>query len=86
MYYNNNDIRIEDQNIPKISDDEIKFRFLILDYHSESRRYKQLNLIDSHHKNMQKLEQKVIDLKKEIKVLRRERDHYKEIIKEHNLL
>jgi hypothetical protein len=32
------------------------------------------------------LSETIIDLKKEIKVLRRERDHYKEIIKEHNLL
>ena len=32
------------------------------------------------------LSEEIIDLKKEIKVLRRERDHYKEIIKEHNLL
>jgi len=32
------------------------------------------------------LREEFIDLKKEIKVLRRERDHYKAIIKEHNLL
>ncbi|MFX0073229.1 MAG: hypothetical protein ACFFAO_19290 [Candidatus Hermodarchaeota archaeon] len=32
------------------------------------------------------LTETLIELKKEIKVLRRERDHYKEIIKEHNLL
>lgn len=32
------------------------------------------------------LNETIIDLKKEIKVLRRERDHYKEIIKEHDLL
>ena len=32
------------------------------------------------------IKDEIIDLKKDIKVLRRERDHYKSIIKEHNLL
>ncbi|MGV9202971.1 MAG: hypothetical protein ACOC44_03005 [Promethearchaeia archaeon] len=32
------------------------------------------------------LADQIIDLKKDIKVLRRERDHYKEIVKEHDLL
>ncbi|MFX1555089.1 MAG: coiled-coil domain-containing protein, partial [Promethearchaeota archaeon] len=34
----------------------------------------------------QNLNQEVIDLKKELKVLRRECDHYQNIVKEHNLL
>lgn len=32
------------------------------------------------------IKQELIDMKKELKVLRRERDHYKKIVREHNLL
>ena len=32
------------------------------------------------------IKEEIFDLKKEIKVLRRERDHYKKIVKEKNLL
>ena len=42
--------------------------------------------ISSKDEEKEKLKDQSLDLKKEIKVLRRERDHYKKIVKENNLL
>ncbi len=44
------------------------------------------NKISSEVDVQENLKEVTIDLKKEIKVLRRERDHYKEIIKKKNLI
>ncbi|MCK4560815.1 MAG: hypothetical protein KAV45_13610 [Calditrichia bacterium] len=53
--------------IDDISNDELDFRFLVWDYHAESRRYKQLVLIGSQHEEVPKLEKEVINLKNEVK-------------------
>jgi chromosome segregation ATPase len=42
--------------------------------------------ISSVDEEKEKLKEQSLDLKKEVKVLRRERDHYKKIVKENNLL
>ncbi len=42
--------------------------------------------ISSGNEEKEKLKDQSLDLKKEVKVLRRERDHYKKIVKENNLL
>jgi chromosome segregation protein len=42
--------------------------------------------LNSKDEEKDKVKDEILDLKKEIKVLRRERDHYKKLVKEHNLL
>jgi len=42
--------------------------------------------ISSEGTSKNKLNEQIIDLKKEVKVLRRERDHYQKLVKKHNLL
>ncbi|GAH77711.1 unnamed protein product, partial [marine sediment metagenome] len=42
--------------------------------------------ISSIDEEKEKIKDQSLDLKKEVKVLRRERDHYKKIVKDNNLL
>lgn len=42
--------------------------------------------IEDEQNTHEELSEQIIDLKKDIKVLRRERDHYKDLVKEHDLL
>lgn len=44
------------------------------------------NKFDSKDEEKESIKNEIFDLKKEIKILRRERDHYKKIVKENNLL
>ncbi len=60
------------------------FLTTITDLKLELKNIKEKNVVDSQAK--EKIDDEIIDLKKEIKVLRRERDHYKQNVKEKNLL
>ncbi len=77
----NKELKQENETLKK--DNEIHLES-IADLKLQLREFKEK--VSSDVSTQDNLSEEIIDLKKEIKVLRRERDHYKEIIKEHNLL
>ncbi|MBN1802297.1 MAG: hypothetical protein JW891_12370 [Candidatus Lokiarchaeota archaeon] len=72
------------EEIGSLKNDNNNFLTIITDLKLELKKKKEEIVFEKREK--EKIDDEIIDLKKEIKVLRRERDHYKQIVKEKNLL
>jgi chromosome segregation ATPase len=73
-----------EEDMKKLKNENERFLGTITNIKLDSKQLK--DKLEGQNKNNDKIKDELIDMKKEIKVLRRERDHYKNIVKEKNLL
>jgi len=73
-----------EEDMKKLKNENERFLGTITNLKLDSKQLK--DKLEGQNKNNDKLKDDLIEMKKEIKVLRRERNHYKNIVKEKNLL
>lgn len=78
------DCTLTEEEIGRLKNENERFLGTFTNLKLDNKQFKEK--LEGQNKNNEKLKDEIIEMKKDIKVLRRERDHYKKIVKDNNFL